>query len=92
MWIIILFLQLVIIIIIFPSKYNNIIVVITNPVPSLAFLSIMVALFFCMVVFLAYCSSLKHPQLPLQGFSFSSFSLYHKAVMNGALSLVLAGE
>ena len=49
MWIIILFLQLVI-----SSLLPSAIVVITNPVPSLAFLSIMVALFFCMVVFLAY--------------------------------------
>ena len=49
MWIIILFLQLVI-----SSLLPSAIVVIINPVPSLAFLSIMVALFFCMVVFIAY--------------------------------------
>ena len=49
MWIIILFLQLVI-----SSLLPSAIVVITNPVPSLAFLSIMVSLFFSMVVFIAY--------------------------------------
>ena len=49
MWIIILLLQLVI-----ASILPVAIVVVRNPVPSLAFISIMVALFFCMVVFVAY--------------------------------------
>ena len=49
MWIILLFLQLVI-----SSLLPSAIIVVINPVPSLAFLSIMVALFFCMVVFIAY--------------------------------------
>ena len=49
MWIILLFLQLVI-----SSFLPSAIVVVTNPVPSLAFLSMMVSLFFCMVVFIAY--------------------------------------
>ena len=49
MWIIILFLQLVI-----SSLLPIAVTVITNPVPSLAFISIMIALFFCLVVFIAY--------------------------------------
>ena len=49
MWIILLFLQLVI-----SSFLPSAIVVVINPVPSLAFLSMMVSLFFCMVVFIAY--------------------------------------
>ena len=49
MWIIILFLQLVI-----SSVLPTAVVVVLNPVPSLAFVSIMIALFFCMVVFVAY--------------------------------------
>ena len=49
MWIIILFLQLII-----SSLLPSAVVIITNPVPSLAFLSIMVSLFFSMVVFIAY--------------------------------------
>ena len=49
MWIIILFLQLVI-----SSLLPIAVVVVVNPVPSLAFISIMVALFFCLVVFVAY--------------------------------------
>ena len=49
MWIIILFLQLAI-----SSVLPIAIVVILNPVPSLAVISIMIALFFCMVVFVAY--------------------------------------
>ena len=49
MWIIILLLQLVI-----ASILPVAIVVVRNPVPSLAFISIMVAMFFCMVVFVAY--------------------------------------
>lgn len=49
MWIIILFLQLAI-----SSLLPIAIVVISNPVPSLAFLSIMVSLFFCLMIFIAY--------------------------------------
>ena len=49
MWIIILFLQLVI-----SSFIPVAIVTVVNPVPSLAFLSIIVALFFCLIVFVAY--------------------------------------
>ena len=49
MWIIILFLQLAI-----SSLLPIAIVTVVNPVPSLAFLSIMVALFFCLIVFVAY--------------------------------------
>ena len=49
MWIIILFLQLVI-----ASLLPLAVVVFVNPVPSLAFISIMVALFFCLVIFIAY--------------------------------------
>ena len=49
MWIIILFLQLAI-----SSVLPIAIVVILNPVPSLAVISIVIALFFCMVVFVAY--------------------------------------
>ena len=49
MWIIILFLQLVI-----SSLLPSAVVVILDPVTSLAFLSIMVSLFFSMVVFIAY--------------------------------------
>ena len=49
MWIIILFFQLVI-----SSLLPLAVVVIRNPVPSLAFLSMMVSLFFCLIVFLAY--------------------------------------
>ena len=49
MWIIILFLQLVI-----SSLLPVAIVTVVNPVPSLAFLSIMVAMFFCLIVFVAY--------------------------------------
>ena len=49
MWIIIVFCQLTI-----SSLLPVVIVIVLNPVPSLAFLSIMVALFFCLVVFIAY--------------------------------------
>lgn len=49
MWIIILFLQLAI-----SSLLPIAIVVISNPVPSLAFLSIMISLFFCLMIFIAY--------------------------------------
>ena len=49
MWIIILFLQLAI-----SSVLPIAIVVVLNPVPSIAFISIMIALFFCVVVFVAY--------------------------------------
>ena len=49
MWIIILLLQLVV-----ASILPLAIVVIRNPVPSLGFISIMVAMFFCLVVFVAY--------------------------------------
>ena len=49
MWIIILFLQIAI-----SSVLPIAIVVVSNPVPSLAFVSILIALFFCMVVFVAY--------------------------------------
>jgi len=49
MWIIILLLQLVI-----ASILPVAVVVVRNPVPSLAFISIMVAMFFCLVVFVAY--------------------------------------
>ena len=49
MWIILLFLQLVI-----SSLLPSAVVVILDPVTSLAFLSIMVSLFFSMVVFIAY--------------------------------------
>ena len=49
MWVIILFLQLVI-----ASLLPLAVVVVVNPVPSLAFVSIMVALFFCLVIFVAY--------------------------------------
>ena len=49
MWIIILFFQLII-----SSLLPLAVVVIRNPVPSLAFLSIMASLFFCLIVFLAY--------------------------------------
>ena len=49
MWIIILFLQLVM-----SSILPIVVIVIKNPVPSLAFISIMIALFFCLVVFIAY--------------------------------------
>ena len=49
MWIIILLLQLVM-----ASILPFAIVVVRNPVPSLAFFSILVAMFFCLVVFVAY--------------------------------------
>jgi hypothetical protein len=49
MWIIIVFLQLVI-----ASLLPLAVVVFVNPVPSLAFISIMIALFFCLVIFIAY--------------------------------------
>ena len=49
MWIIILFLQVAI-----SSLLPIVVVVVSNPVPSLAFVSIMIALFFCVVVFVAY--------------------------------------
>ena len=49
MWIIILFLQVAI-----SSLLPIAVVVVSNPVPSLAFVSIMIALFFCVVVFVAY--------------------------------------
>ena len=49
MWIIILFLQLII-----SSILPLAVVIITNPVPSLAYVSLLIALFFCLVVFVAY--------------------------------------
>ena len=49
MWITMLFLQLVT-----ASVLPLTVVIVVNPVPSLAFLSIMVSLFFCLVVFVAY--------------------------------------
>lgn len=49
MWVIIFFLQLVI-----ASILPLMTVLVVNPVPSLAFISIMTALFFCFVIFLAY--------------------------------------
>ena len=49
MWIIILFLQLII-----SSILPLAVVIITNPVPSLAYVSLLTALFFCLVVFVAY--------------------------------------
>ena len=49
MWIIILFLQLAI-----SSLLPVAVVTVVNPVPSLAFISIMIALFFCLIVFVAY--------------------------------------
>ena len=49
MWIIILLLQLIM-----ASTLPFTIVAMRNPVPSLAFLSIMIAMFFCLVVFVAY--------------------------------------
>ena len=49
MWIIMLFLQLVI-----SSLLPIAVVCVINPVPSLAFISIMVSMFFCLVVFVAY--------------------------------------
>ena len=49
MWIIILLLQLIM-----ASTLPFAIVAMRNPVPSLAFLSIMIAMFFCLVVFVAY--------------------------------------
>ena len=49
MWIIILLLQLIM-----ASTLPFAIVAMRNPVPSLAFLSIMIAMFFCLVLFVAY--------------------------------------
>ena len=49
MWIIVVFFQVII-----SSLLPVVIVIVLNPVPSLAFLSIMVSLFFCLVVFIAY--------------------------------------
>ena len=49
MWVIMVFLQLVV-----ASLLPLAVVIITNPVPTLAYVSIMVALFFCLVVFVAY--------------------------------------
>lgn len=49
MWIIMVFIQLVI-----SSLLPLAVVIITNPVPTLAYLSIMVALFFCLIIFVAY--------------------------------------
>ena len=49
MWIIILFLQLLV-----SSIIPLAVVTIVNPVPSLAFVVIMISLFFCLVVFVAY--------------------------------------
>ena len=49
MWIILLFIQLAT-----SSLLPIVIIIVINPVPSLAFLSIMVSLFFCIVVFIAY--------------------------------------
>ena len=49
MWIIILFLQLLL-----SSLLPVAVVTVGNPVPSLALISVLCALFFCMVVFLAY--------------------------------------
>ena len=49
MWIILVFLQLVI-----ASLLPLAVVVFVNPVPSLAFISIMIALFCCLVIFIAY--------------------------------------
>ena len=49
MWIIIVFLQVVV-----ASLLPLSVVIVLNPVPSIAFVSIMIALFFCLVVFVAY--------------------------------------
>ena len=49
MWIIIVFLQVVV-----ASLLPLSVVIVFNPVPSIAFVSIMIALFFCLVVFVAY--------------------------------------
>ena len=49
MWIIVLFLQLLI-----SSLLPVAVVTVGNPVPSIALVSVMIALFFCLVVFLAY--------------------------------------